>query len=291
MDHARLIRPHLDSLTTQELARMADNCGIDIPPQLERTFIIEELLDYARAEEKPEGEEEGLAEIPHGLETAPIPRQYNITFIDVIVRDPLWAFVFWEIKEHDREIFERDPEFCGYFLQVHSLGQDSRVLKDWSFTVQVASNDTARYLGFSDYPPDGGQGGYFRIDLYVSFGVRSEALAASRVFGLPKLPRRLRPVGDASESAEPAASRGGGPGAARAAGAARTALTAAGALPGGAASTSGPASAVTPAPAAPNADNSESPASSLALLSGLQDFRIFRSADRQSYRRVSYGEC
>ncbi|MDR3248021.1 MAG: DUF4912 domain-containing protein, partial [Treponema sp.] len=57
-----LARPYLDSLTTEELARIADNCGIDIPPNLERIFIIEELLDYARAEdeEEQEGEEESF---------------------------------------------------------------------------------------------------------------------------------------------------------------------------------------------------------------------------------------
>ncbi|MDR1374893.1 MAG: DUF4912 domain-containing protein [Treponema sp.] len=233
MDHIRLVRPYLDSLTTQELGRIADNCGIDIPPNLERIFIIEELLDYARAEEDdPEGEEEGLVEFPDCLETAPIPRQYNITFIDVMVRDPLWAFVFWEIKEHDREIFERDPEFSGYFLQIHALGRDNGILKDQSFTVQVDSRDTARYLGFSDYPPEGRQGeGFFRIDLYASFGVRSEVLAVSRVFHLPKLPEQVT---------------------------------------------------LTP-------EGTESPVSSLALLSGSNEFRILRNTDRQSYRRFSCG--
>jgi hypothetical protein len=240
MDHVRLVRPHLDSLTTQELARMADSCGIDIPPNLDRIFIIEELLDYARAEEEePEGEEDGLAEFSACLETAPIPRQYNITFIDVIVRDPLWAFVCWEVKEHDREIFERDPEFSGYFLQIHSLGKDNAVVRDLSFTVQVDSGDTARYLGFSDYPPEGRQGGgYFRIDLYVSFGVRSDMLAVSRVFHLPKLPDQVIRARESREGPEGA----------------------------------------------------ESPAASLAFLSGSNDFRVLRNADRQSYRRFSCGE-
>jgi hypothetical protein len=273
MDHARLVRPYLDSLTTRELARIADNCGIDIPPHLERVFIIEELLDYARAEEEPEGEDGGLAEIPDCLETAPIPRQYNITFIDVLVRDPLWAFVFWEIKEHDREIFERDPEFSGYYLRILSLGEDYCVLKDWSFTVQVDSNDTARYLGFSDYPPGGGQGGYFRIDLYAGFGARSEALAVSRVFGLPKLPERVTPAGGAAELAETGEAAG--------------ALTEAGALTAGSGDAAGGALA---GGGTTSAGTPESPVSSLALLSGLRDFRILRNADRQSYRRVSCGE-
>jgi hypothetical protein len=190
MEYIHLVRPYLDSLTTRELARLADSYGIDIPPCLERIFIIEELLDHARAEEEGEGEDGGLAEAPYYLETAPIPRQYNITFIDVMVRDPLWAFVFWEIKEHDRALFEKESEFSGYCLRVIPAGQGG-CAPDRSYTVQVDAGDTARYLGFSDYPPEGRQGeGGFRVELYVGMGGKSEVLAVSRVFYLPKLPNQ-----------------------------------------------------------------------------------------------------
>ncbi|MDR1971584.1 MAG: DUF4912 domain-containing protein [Treponema sp.] len=182
MDHLRLVRPYLDSLTTLELVQMADECGIDIPPGLERVFIIEELLDYARAEESDLKDEDDLEEAPDYLETAPIPRQYNITFIDVMVRDPLWVFVFWEVKEHDREAFERAPDFSGYFLRVTGSPRDHR-----SFSVQVEADDNARYLGFSDYPPEGREEGTFRVELCAGFGGRWEVLALSRIFRLPKL--------------------------------------------------------------------------------------------------------
>ncbi|MDR0643193.1 MAG: DUF4912 domain-containing protein [Treponema sp.] len=190
MDCLPLARPYLDSLTTRELARMADMCGIDIPAGLDRVFIIEELLDYERSEEEEEQEtEESLSESPDYLETAPIPRQYNITFIDVLVRDPLWAFVFWEIKEHDRESFEKNPEFSGFFLRVSPAGEgNSR--GDFFFTVQVDSGDTARYLGFSEYPPEGLRKEAFRVELCAGFGGRWEALAVSRSFRLPGLQKK-----------------------------------------------------------------------------------------------------
>jgi hypothetical protein len=179
MDQACLARPYLDSLTTRELARIADTCGIDIPPGLDRNFIIGELLDYARAEEE-NGEE--LAESPDYQETAPIPRRYHITFIDVMIRDPLWVFVFWEVKEHDREIFEAEEGFSGYYLRVIPAG--GPVPKDWSFTVRVEPGDTARYLGFSDCPP---RAGGFRVELRVVYGGGDELLALSGIFKLPRL--------------------------------------------------------------------------------------------------------
>ncbi|MDR1444594.1 MAG: DUF4912 domain-containing protein [Treponema sp.] len=199
MNQARLVRPYLDSLTTQDLARIADNCGIDIPPNLERIFIIEELLDYARMEE--DEEEETLAESPDYLETAPIPRHYNITFIDVMIRDPLWVFVFWEVKEYDRDIFENDPDFSGYYLRVIPAGEGPRLPKDQFFMVQVGPDDTARYLGFSEYPalPERG----FRVELFASFGGRNEILAVSRVFRLPVLPGKVVHSPDAADSSLP----------------------------------------------------------------------------------------
>jgi hypothetical protein len=189
MDHLSLARPYLDSLTTQELARIADACGIDIPAGLDRIFIIEELLDYERTEEAEQETEESFSESPDSLETAPIPRQYNITFIDILVRDPLWAFVFWEIKGHDKENFEKNPDFSGYFLRLSPAGKgNSR--GDISFTVQVDAGDTARYLGFSEYPPEGFRDGAFRVELCAGFGGSWEALAVSRNFRLPALQKK-----------------------------------------------------------------------------------------------------
>jgi hypothetical protein len=187
MDHLPLARPYLDSLTTRELALLADKRGVDIPAGLDRIFIIEELLDYERA---GEGEaEESFSESPDYLETAPIPRQYNVTFIDVMVRDPLWAFVFWEVKEHDRENFEKNPDFSGYFLRVSPAGE-GKPRGDLSFTVQVDGGDTARYLGFSEYPPAGLRDGAFRVGLCAGLGGSWEALALSRSFRLPALQQK-----------------------------------------------------------------------------------------------------
>lgn len=193
-----LARPYLDSLTTQELALIADDCGIDIPADLDRIFIIEELLDYQRAEEAEQAEgEEDLSESPCYPETICIPRQYNINFIDVMVRDPLWVFAFWEIKEHDRDMFEKNPAFSGCFLRVSPAGEGKA---QGDFTVQVELGDTARYLGFSGYLPEGRGGGCFRVELCAGFEGRWEALAASRIFRLPALQERVFP---AQEGAAP----------------------------------------------------------------------------------------
>ncbi|MDR2258469.1 MAG: DUF4912 domain-containing protein [Treponema sp.] len=182
---------------------MADNLGIDVPPGLDRPFIIEEILE---AETDEGSREEALFAGAEFLEPVPLPEQYNITYIKILIRDPLWVFAFWEIKSHDREVYENIQNFEGYFLKVvpvegeysgyTPLAEDAKAspslpkaVFDLSFTVQVGIDDSAWYLGF---PPDySGKnacgGGWFRVELGVRWGAEQAVLAASKPFRLPSL--------------------------------------------------------------------------------------------------------
>jgi hypothetical protein len=259
MDELHLTRSGLESMSTAELVRVADSFGIDIPPGLDRVFVIEELLDLAslyesfeegasfesrNAEAPPagglafwrgqggpggEGESGAARTLPgnppqdtgvyasivffpgegpdaeaslHGVAagdtrqgsfrkedfsgSVPFPKQYNITFIEVMIRDPLWAFAFWELKEHDRETLEGTAGFNGYCLRINPLGEDKKA-DTWSgFTVPVGPEDTAWYIGF----PSENTGRRFQVELCVSLGDRIDVLASSRIFTMPGLQER-----------------------------------------------------------------------------------------------------
>jgi hypothetical protein len=185
MDDSRLKRSYLETLTTSDLVKLADRYAIDIPPDLDRVFIIEELLDLETELDFGREAESSLVEtgIP---EPVPLPKQYNITFIEIMIRDPLWVFVYWEIKTYDRALYENAYDFGGYQLKVSPLGvlppsgvQDPET--DASFVVAVENGDTAWYLGF---PPSGGR---FKVELCVIRGDETLVLAASRPFRLPKM--------------------------------------------------------------------------------------------------------
>jgi hypothetical protein len=186
-------RSYLESLTTRELIRMADREGIDIPPDLERVFIIQELLENDGLEDSSEPEERDK------LSPVPLPKQYNITYLEVLLRDPLWVFAFWEIKRHDKELFENSGDFEGYCLRVSSASsgfssgpktpEERVLLSETVFTVPVGTEDTTWYLGF---PP---QGGEFYMELCVRLKNRErggadtslKSLAVSRLFSMPRL--------------------------------------------------------------------------------------------------------
>jgi hypothetical protein len=185
VDEALMDRAFLESLTTAELIKLADRAGIDMPPDLERIVIIAALLETMDAVE--EGAETKPSFAPEAkrlpASTAPLPRHYNITYVDVLVRDPLWAFAFWEINERDREIHERTGDFGGYCLRVEPDPKPvgARAGGDSAFTVQVGVGDSAWHLGFSS------PRGTFRVELAAMRKEEPVILAVSKPFTLPNL--------------------------------------------------------------------------------------------------------
>ena len=183
--HVPVTRSWLESFSTGELIKLADSFGIDIPSGLERIFIIEELLECANTN-IPE-DINNLEINPSYPETSVLPKKYNISYIEVIIRDPLWVFVFWEIKGHDREIHENAADFKGYCLRVVPLNEEEKEAKsrESSFTVPVDINDSARYLGFAEHSSR--TQGYYRVKLGVIRGSSEFQIAASLPFCLPRL--------------------------------------------------------------------------------------------------------
>jgi hypothetical protein len=126
-----------------------------------------------------------------------LPKQYNISFVDVLIRDPLWAFVFWETKARDKVENGNGPDLGVYCLRVIPLDEKSlRPNMAASFIVMVDKDERGRYLGF---PPEDGP--CFKVELCMQNG-EITPLAESRPFRLPsliraKLPPDEAPVSDA----------------------------------------------------------------------------------------------
>ena len=176
-------RTWLESLSTAELIKLADSFGIDIPHGLERIFIIEELLEYSYTDVREKTDD--LEINPAYIETTMLPKQYNISYIEVIIRDPLWVFVYWEIKGHDREIYEHADDFKGYCLRVVPLSEKNTELNEASFTVPVNTDDSARYLGFAEHSSR--SHGRYIIRLDVIRGSSELPVVESLPFCLPRL--------------------------------------------------------------------------------------------------------
>ena len=220
MEELPLTKAYLESLANADLLKLADSFGIDITQNQERVFLIEELLEVSSpdGDESNDAPEEEMADLVF-VESAPLPRYYNVTFIEVMIRDPFWAFVFWEIKASEKEQLEKAQDFNGYYLRVKLLNDafkaDAMVVSDRQgleemLTVQVSPTDTAWYLGFAPNSenealgPDENQlktgqnlnkndQNKYIVELCASIGEVETVLAVSapiRMPGLPELPKR-----------------------------------------------------------------------------------------------------
>jgi len=177
-------RHWLESLSTDQLIRLADSYGIDIPPGLERIFIIEEILDITSLYKQETADD---IEVNDSYsETAALPSQYNISYVEVIIRDPLWVFAFWEIKKHDRELHENADNFNGYCLRVIPLDKTGKEKNpnENPFTVSVDAEDCGRYLGIVEHSAQNSDS--YVIQLCVNRGDVLLQLAVSQPFSLPK---------------------------------------------------------------------------------------------------------
>ena len=212
MEELPLTKAYLESLANADLLKLADNLGLDISQNSDRVFLIEELLDVSSLDkdESNSTPEEEITDLVF-VEAAPLPRYYSVTFIEVMIRDPFWAFAFWEIKASDKEQLEKAQDFNGYYLRVKLLkteaasvsdrqGREAGFTMEEMLTVQVSPTDTAWYLGFAPtvenetLEPDQnpGQKRYI-VELCASVGETETVLAVSapiKMPGLPELPKR-----------------------------------------------------------------------------------------------------
>ena len=198
MEGIPFTRVYLESLATGDLIKMADALGLDMPDNPDRTFIIEELLDASSRDETGtvDSPEPGTND-PVLVEAAPLSRRYNISFMEVMIRDPLWAFVFWEIKTSDEEQFEKAHDFTGYYQKISPIENPDNPAHNESegvFKIPVKREDTARYLGLTNTAGDGiplAEQCQYKVEFCAGAGGVENVLAVSSPVRLPWQPVTL----------------------------------------------------------------------------------------------------
>jgi uncharacterized protein len=179
--NVRVRNDKLDALSLEELYALADKTGLDLPPGLERPFVIEEILDALEEDSEDRREEQGEAvhidekkysgfrmgdfDIDRGLDE-PIATRYNETMIRAIARDPSWAFAFWDVSDSEVESLRGEEPSAGLFLRVAELGPSVEPVDAHReyFDIPIADNDLQWYINL---PRSGVR---FRIDLCTRRG-------------------------------------------------------------------------------------------------------------------------
>jgi hypothetical protein len=149
MEKSILKRAHLDTLSMNDLIALADENGIDIPEGLNRRFIIRELLELAEDLDQEREDNEALLEGDFPADVAVLPETYNETKITVLLRDPAWVFVYWDIQSTLYSAITENHHFESFFLRVASIapGPDHKVVD--FFDVDVSPHDRKWYVHLS----------------------------------------------------------------------------------------------------------------------------------------------
>ena len=193
MEETFLSRQYLESISTADLLSLADDYGIDIPSNLNRPFIIAELLETAEEIEN-EQETDKTVKITDSDVALPeaLPESYNETQIHAILRNPAWVFVFWDIRAIDIENLQQAEGYKGLYLHVSFFNSPVTELDDSRpsdfFDVAVTPKSRDQYLLI----PSGKKA--IGIALKCDTATGSQLLAQTHYIEIPQASEAVRAI-------------------------------------------------------------------------------------------------
>lgn len=179
MENNPISLSYLETLSTADLIELAEEYDLDIPEQLNRRFIISELLEIA-----DELNEETIDDFEDNQEkietTTDLPSSYNETKIDVVLRNPAWAYVYWDISFSDLQETINAKSFSKLLLKINFWDNlTSEKIVD-TCELSISTEDRAQYI----FLPSGKN--CFSIDLIAEItNVEPKKLANTRRVKLP----------------------------------------------------------------------------------------------------------
>ncbi len=143
-----LSRSFLETLSSSDLISLADDYGIDIPDNLNRRFIIGELLEVADDLKGQQSKETDMIikdqdSVFENNNTLPVT--YNETSIHLMLRNPVCAFVWWDIKESELISLRRQKSTAKIKLKIF-LFSDEVNKPEEVFDVFINIEDHKQYI-------------------------------------------------------------------------------------------------------------------------------------------------
>jgi hypothetical protein len=205
-----MIRKRLEELSLEALLLVASQNGLELEPDLHRDAVIDELTDLI-VENREERESANSVTVKiqqkkyallrddeaplsqDKLDEVELPRRYETNRITLMLRDPRWAFTYWDLSTGKLKEYQESSKFDGLYLRVLELeGHTEELRIRDSFEIPIQLNDSSWYI----YLPR--RQTSYRIQLVARNNHRRELLAVSNeVYApndtLPVSPDRLDP--------------------------------------------------------------------------------------------------
>lgn len=188
MDNEQINCAYLESLAFSDLVKLADEYGIDVPQDLDRRFLIAELLEIAQEESNRNDLQMIISDEEENPENQNLnlnlPKNYNETQIAGILRNPAWLFVFWNISvADDAKIKSKNSSIK---IRVCSYEKIDDTAPCDSFEVQPADEIQEQYILL----PKGIK--FLKAELISAAPGFSDVLAVSSVISVPETSFRIK---------------------------------------------------------------------------------------------------
>jgi hypothetical protein len=150
-----MTRERLQSIPLEELTALARSAGLESVDSADRAELIEALLESYEElrQEREEGNspsvrvQEKKYEVaadeelePPGEDPYPLPARYNETKVVLMIRDPHWAFAYWDVEAQKAQRVRKDANFEQLVLRVHDCEPSS------SFDIPIQWEDSSWYI-------------------------------------------------------------------------------------------------------------------------------------------------
>ncbi|MFP4362291.1 MAG: DUF4912 domain-containing protein [Spirochaetia bacterium] len=152
----------LQQLTYDTLTNVLHSKGIELAPGTSKDEIITTLLEIIQEDRLEKEELNSLAIKIEGkkydisqdeefeaqdTETYLLPEDYNVTRLVMLLRDPNWAYVYWDLNDQELSKIQKVPFYKGTFLRVHETLPNKKTQKRVdSFDIPIKETDRSWYV-------------------------------------------------------------------------------------------------------------------------------------------------
>ena len=174
-----ITRNYLEKLSFSELSRLADNYGIDVPENLDRRFLIAELLELNEENEEISEDMIISSNNDDSKEVFVFPKNYNETQIDCVLRNPVWLFIFWNISDSDNALLKKTGDY-NLMLRICSFEDEEAKIPDEAFEINAVEKSQEQYFLL----PAGKK--YIKVELLYSVDGKVNVLAFTPLIKIPQ---------------------------------------------------------------------------------------------------------
>ena len=178
MNEEPITRASLEKLSFSDLVQLADEYGVDVPEDLDRRFLIAELLELA--EESNHREDEMIiATEADDQQPLVLNGNFNETQVSCVLRNPAWLFVFWNLNDNDYSRVSDNPS-GSLKLRICSFNDPKDTKPEEAFEVQTPSQSQEQYVLL----PKGKK--FIKVELIYVSGGNGEVIAFSPLVAVPQ---------------------------------------------------------------------------------------------------------